>query len=245
MESEFADISLSAVAGAIADPARARMLCVLLDGRARTATELAAAADIGASTASSHFQRLREQGLVEMAVQGKHRYYRLANSEVGHALEALLVVAGAERVPFKPNTPSALREARTCYDHMAGTLAVRIHDAMLARQWLAVEGRDYILTPLGEAALAQIGVDVARARQRRRRFACACLDWSERRSHLGGALGAALLDALAQRGWVSKGLDSRALSVTKKGERQFPAFFGKADDLPAAGLAQRDRNVAA
>lgn len=245
MESEFADISLSAVAGAIADPARARMLCVLLDGRARTATELAAAADIGASTASSHFQRLREQGLVEMAVQGKHRYYRLANSEVGHALEALLVVAGAERVPFKPNTPSALREARTCYDHMAGTLAVRIHDAMLARQWLAAEGRDYILTPLGEAALAQIGVDVARARQRRRRFACACLDWSERRSHLGGALGAALLDALAQRGWVSKDLDSRALSVTKKGERQFPAFFGKADDLPVAGLAQRDRNVAA
>ena len=156
MESEFADINLSAVAGAIADPARARMLCVLLDGRARTATELAAAAEIGASTASSHFQRLREQGLVEQAAQGKHRYYRLANAEVARALEALLVVAGAERTPFKPNTPSALREARTCYDHMAGTLAVRIHDAMLARQWLAADGRDYALTPLGEASLAQV-----------------------------------------------------------------------------------------
>ncbi|MGH8818736.1 MAG: ArsR/SmtB family transcription factor, partial [Achromobacter pestifer] len=176
MESEFADINLSAVAGAIADPARARMLCQLLDGRARTATELAVAADIGASTASSHFQRLREQGLVDMAVQGKHRYFRLANSEVAHALEALLVVAGAERAPFKPNTPSALREARTCYDHMAGTLAVRIHDAMLARQWLVADGRDYVLTPLGEASLAQVGVDVAQARQRRRRFACSCLD---------------------------------------------------------------------
>jgi len=202
------------------------MLCVLLDGRARTATELAAAADIGASTASSHFQRLREQGLVDLAVQGKHRYYRLANVEVAQALEALLVVAGAERTPFKPNTPSALRDARTCYDHMAGTLAVRIHDAMLARQWLAADGRDYTLTPLGEASLAQVGVDVATARQRRRRFACPCLDWSERRSHLGGALGAALLQALLQRGWVDKDLDSRALSVTRKGARQFPAFFG-------------------
>lgn len=230
MESEFADINLSAVAGAIADPARARMLCVLLDGRARTATELAAAAEIGASTASSHFQRLREQGLVEQAAQGKHRYYRLANAEVARALEALLVVAGAERTPFKPNTPSALREARTCYDHMAGTLAVRIHDAMLARQWLAADGRDYALTPLGEASLAQVGVDVARARQRRRRFACPCLDWSERRSHLGGALGAALLEALLARGWVDRDLDSRALSVTRKGARQFPAFFGMPDE---------------
>lgn len=233
MESEFADINLSAVAGAIADPARARMLCVLLDGRARTATELAAAAEIGASTASSHFQRLREQGLVEQAAQGKHRYYRLANAEVARALEALLVVAGAERTPFKPNTPSALREARTCYDHMAGTLAVRIHDAMLARQWLAADGRDYALTPLGEASLAQVGVDVAQARQRRRRFACPCLDWSERRSHLGGALGAALLEALLARGWVDRDLDSRALSVTRKGARQFPAFFGMPDEASA------------
>lgn len=240
MESTFADINLSAVAGAIADPARARMLCVLLDGRARTATELAAVADIGASTASSHFQRLREQGLVEMAVQGKHRYYRLANGEVAHALEALLVVAGAERTPFKPNTPSALREARTCYDHMAGTLAVRMHDAMLARRWLEADGRDYALTPLGEAALAQIGVDAAQARQRRRRFACPCLDWSERRSHLGGALGAALLDALLRRGWVSKDLDSRALALTKKGERQFPAFFGNPEaDAVAPDAAWR------
>ena len=158
MDSDFADSQLS-VAGAIADPARARMLCLLLDGRARTATELAAAAEIGASTASSHFQRLRDQGLVEQAAQGKHRYYRLANGEVARALEALLVVAGAERTPFKPSTPSALREARTCYDHMAGTLAVRMHDAMLTRQWLAADGKDYALTPLGEASLAQIGVD--------------------------------------------------------------------------------------
>ena len=118
---------------------------------------------------------------------------------------------------------------------MAGTLAVRIHDAMLTRQWLVADGRDYALTPLGEASLAQIGVDAAQARQRRRRFACACLDWSERRSHLGGALGAALLDALVQRGWITKDLDSRALAVTRKGAQQFPAFFGKADAQAAGG----------
>jgi hypothetical protein len=125
---------------------------------------------------------------------------------------------------------------------MAGTLAVRIHDAMLARRWLTPDGRDYALTPLGEASLAQVGVDVAGARQRRRRFACACLDWSERRSHLGGALGAALLDALLARGWVSKDLDSRALRVTPKGNRQFPAFFGPAGEQP---VAQRDAHAAA
>ena len=133
MDSDFADSQLS-VAGAIADPARARMLCLLLDGRAR-ATELAAAAEIGASTASSHFQRLRDQGLVEQAAQGKHRYYRLANGEVARALEALLVVAGAERTPFKPSTPSALREARTCYDHgrhPGGAHARRDADAPVA-----------------------------------------------------------------------------------------------------------------
>ena len=99
---------------------------------------------------------------------------------------------------------------------MAGTLAVRMHDAMLARQWLAADGKDYALTPLGEASLAQIGVDAVEARRRRRRFACPCLDWSERRPHLGGALGAALLDALTERGWVSRDLDSRALRLTRK-----------------------------
>ena len=121
---------------------------------------------------------------------------------------------------------------------MAGTLAVRMHDAMLARRWLEADGRDYALTPLGEAALAQIGVDAAQARQRRRRFACSCLDWSERRSHLGGALGAALLDARcggagSARTWI------RALAH-EKGERQFPAFFGNPEaDAVALDAAWR------
>lgn len=157
MDADHADARLAAVAAAIADPARARMLCSLLDGCARTATELAALADIGASSASAHFAHLRAQGLVELAVQGKHRYYQLADADVAQALEALLVVAGVPRVPFKPATPGPLCHARTCYDHMAGTVAVRLHDAMLAQRWLQPDGRDYRVTPAGAAALAAAG----------------------------------------------------------------------------------------
>lgn len=226
MDADAADLPLSSVAAVIADPARARMLCSLMDGRARTATELAVVAGIGASTASSHFQRLRDQGLVELAVQGKHRYYRLAGPQVAAALEALMVVAGGlpPRSPYQPSTPSALCHARTCYDHMAGTLAVTLHDALVDKAWL--DPHTYLLTPAGEAAMADLGLDVAALRRRRRRFAHACLDWSERRPHLGGALGAALLDTVCQRGWMVKDLDSRALRVTSKGRARLGIIFG-------------------
>ncbi|KDD06499.1 DNA-binding helix-turn-helix protein, partial [Bordetella bronchiseptica MBORD762] len=214
MDADHADTRLAAVAAAIADPARARMLCSLLDGCARTATELAALADIGASSASAHFARLRAQGLVELAVQGKHRYYQLADADVAQALEALLVVAGVPRAPFKPATPGPLCHARTCYDHMAGTVAVRLHDAMLAQRWLQPDGRDYRVTPAGAAALTSLGLDLGAIGRQRRRHAYACLDWSARRPHLGGALGAALLQCCLQHGWVEQQLDSRALRVT-------------------------------
>jgi len=219
MDADHADTRLAAVAAAIADPARARMLCSLLDGCARTATELAALADIGASSASAHFARLRAQGLVELAVQGKHRYYQLADADVAQALEALLVVAGVPRAPFKP-----LCHARTCYDHMAGTVAVRLHDAMLAQRWLQPDGRDYRVTPAGAAALTSLGLDLGAIGRQRRRHAYACLDWSARRPHLGGALGAALLQCCLQHGWVEQQLDSRALRVTAQGARRFDAW---------------------
>lgn len=222
------DAGLASVAAAIGDPVRARMLCSLLDGCARTATELAALADVGASTASAHFVRLRELGLVELAVQGKHRYYRLAGAEVAAALEALLVVAGVPRQPFVPSTPPELRHARTCYDHMAGDLAVRLHDAMLAQGWLDASAQGYSLTGKGEESLRALGLDVDAIRSRRRRFAYACMDWSSRRPHLGGALGAALLAHFEQRGWARKDLDSRILRVTPKGEAQMGKCFGLA-----------------
>jgi DNA-binding transcriptional ArsR family regulator len=230
MDATTADTHLARVAGAIAEPARARMLCCLLDGHARTATELAAVAEVAASTASAHLARLREQRLVESVAQGKHRYFRLANGEVGAAIEGLLVVAGAPQSEFKPTAPSRLRTARTCYDHMAGTAGVALHDRLHAQGWLqqkAEEG-DYELTTTGALALETLGIDIEDARSSRRRFACACLDWSERRPHLGGALGAAWLQLSLRRGWVQQELDGRALMLTPKAQREMPELFGLA-----------------
>jgi DNA-binding transcriptional ArsR family regulator len=222
-----ADHHLARVAGAIAEPARARMLCCLLDGHARTATELSAVAEVSASTASAHLARLKDDRLLVQVAQGKHRYYQIADADVGAALEALLVVAGLPRPQFKPNTPDRLRNARTCYDHMAGTIAVRLHDHFAEQGWLATNGdNEYALTPEGEQQFVQLGLDLPAMRKLRRRFACPCLDWSERRPHLGGALGAALLQLALKKGWVEQDLDSRALSVPPKGQRQMLAAFG-------------------
>ncbi|MHA6495422.1 ArsR/SmtB family transcription factor [Pseudomonas borbori] len=228
MNADSADVYLAAVAGAIADPARARMLCSLLDGHARTATELAAVADIGASTASSHFTRLRDQGLVELHVQGRHRYYRLATAQVAQALEALLSLAQGSAPAFQPSTPSALRHARTCYDHCAGEVAVGLHDALLAANWIQTQGNDYVLTEAGIHALTHLGIDVDRVLHQRRRLAYPCMDWSERSPHLGGALAAALLELMLKRRWVTRHLDSRALSVTAKGRAGLAKSFGMA-----------------
>ncbi|NHQ91832.1 ArsR/SmtB family transcription factor [Janthinobacterium lividum] len=227
-----ADVRLAQLAGAIAEPARARMLCSLLDGHARTATELAALAEVGASTASAHLSRLREDGLLSMVAQGKHRYYRLAGMEVGQALEALLVVAGVAATPFTPTTPDRLRHARTCYDHMAGTLAVALHDQLHTQGWLLDDGGEgegeYRLSEAGTAGMAALGIDVPQLQRQRRRFACACLDWSERRAHLGGALGAAILQLALRQRWAERELDSRALRLTPAGERRLLCAFGGA-----------------
>lgn len=223
-----ADDRLARIAGAIAEPARARMLCCLLDGHARTSTELSVVADVSPSTASAHLARLKDDALLEQLVQGRHRYWRLASHDVAAALEALLVVAGVPRAPFKPSTPTRLRQAGTCYDHMAGTLAVELHEHCLAQGWLddASAPGEYALTPAGATYFVRLGVDVAALRQLRRRFACPCLDWSERKPHLGGALGAAVLQLALAKGWVEQDLDSRALAVPARGRRALLAAFG-------------------
>ncbi|MEG2964660.1 MAG: transcriptional regulator, partial [Janthinobacterium sp.] len=165
-------------------------------------------------------------GLLSMVAQGKHRYYRLASVEVGQALEALLVVAGVAATPFTPTTPDRLRRARTCYDHMAGTVAVALHDQLHAQGWLLDDGGEYRLSEAGAASMAALGIDVPQLQRQRRRFACACLDWSERRAHLGGALGAALLQLALRQGWAEREFDSRALRITPDGERRLLAAFG-------------------
>jgi DNA-binding transcriptional ArsR family regulator len=229
MDADFADTRLSGIAAAIAEPARARMLCCLMDGHARTSTELSVVADVSSSTASAHLARLKDQELVKVLAQGKHRYYQLAGAEVAAALEALLRVAGLPQPRFVPNTPDRLRRARTCYDHMAGMVAVGIHDHMRDQGWLlaATPGdADYELSAEGVAALEGLGLDLASVRKARRRFACPCVDWSERKPHIGGALGAALLSLILRNDWVERDLDSRALGITPKGQRQFKNLFG-------------------
>lgn len=226
MDVDRADHAVSGIAAAIGEPARARILYCLLDSRARTSTELAVVAGVSPSTASVHLQRLMEKRLVKVFAQGKHRYYSLDGSSVAAALEALSVLAGGSRPVFTPSTPNRLRAARTCYDHIAGTLGVALHDRFLALRWLSEEDSAYDLTAAGVKGLEALGVDVDGVRGQRRRFAYACVDWSERRPHLGGAVAAAVLNVALKRNWVLQDLDSRALTITKAGRREMHVRFG-------------------
>jgi len=227
MDADEPDVAVSSIAAAIGEPARARMLYCLLDGRARTATELAMVADVAPSTTSAHLRRLEQQRLVKLLVQGKHRYYSLEGEHVSAALEALSVLAGGLGPAFAPNTPARLRAARTCYDHMAGTLGVLLHDRLRELEWLRAAGdRSYDLTPQGVAGLERLGLDVHSTRTVRRQFAIACLDWSERRYHLAGALGASLFALTLKRKWVTRDLDSRILTVTPAGRRELRRCIG-------------------
>jgi DNA-binding transcriptional ArsR family regulator/DNA-binding PadR family transcriptional regulator len=225
-----AEPAVSRIASAIGEPARARILYSLMDGQARTSTELAVVAEVCPSTASVHLNRLRAERLIQVLVQGRHRYYRLDGPDVARVLEALSVLAGGARLGVVPPTPSGLRAARTCYDHLAGTLGVALLDRLEGLGWLSGgstrRDRAYALTPEGARAFEALGIDVEAARSRRRRLAYACLDWSERRPHLGGALGAALLKLALKRRWVVQDLDSRALEVTRLGRREMRARFG-------------------
>ncbi|WP_423203770.1 helix-turn-helix transcriptional regulator [Pseudomonas kribbensis] len=227
MHAEHADIGVSQVAAAIAEPARTKMLCSLMDGHARTATELATLADVSASTASAHLAKLKDLALVRLHVQGRHRYYSLADKRVAQALEALMVIGQNPAPTFKPHTPDRLQFARTCYDHMAGTLAVLLHDRLLEGGWLVeTDEQAYRLSESGEALFEGLGVEVRDLSTLRRRFACPCLDWSMRRPHLGGSLGAALLQVALKRKWVTQDLDSRALTLTAAGRKEMTARFG-------------------
>jgi DNA-binding transcriptional ArsR family regulator len=199
------------------------MLYSLLDGHARTSTELATVAEVTPSTASAHLNRLKAECLVKVFVQGKHHYYSLEGRNVASALEGLSVLAGGSSSKFVPNTPSRLRAARTCYDHLAGTLGVLLHDRFTAMKWIA-DGYD--LTLNGTKGFEGLGIDLDETRALRRRFAYACLDWSERRPHLGGALAAAVLRIALKRRWVVQDLDSRALDVTGAGRRELLTRFG-------------------
>jgi DNA-binding transcriptional ArsR family regulator len=220
---------LARVAALLADPGRAAMLWTLMDGSARPAGELTLIAGLSPSAASAHLARLAEGGLLALEVRGRHRYYRIATPEVAAAIEALMNVAQAA-APSVPVTrpartvPVEMRHARTCYDHMAGEVAVRLFERLVDGGLLVRTGEDLEATEQGAARLAAWGVDLGALRGRRRRFACTCLDWSERRPHLGGALGAALLDRFTSNGWVERASRPRVLRITPLGQREFDTF---------------------
>ncbi|NQD93229.1 helix-turn-helix transcriptional regulator [Pseudomonas sp. CrR25] len=216
--------AISSIAILLADPGRAAMVWALMDGSARPAGELALLAGLSPSSTSAHLAKLAEGGLLVQHSHGRNRYYKLAGPEVGQLVEALASAALAAQprkrvLPASRGTPLALREARTCYDHLAGELAVGVFERMAAAGWLLPEGKQVAISEAGAAALQALGIDLDSVRKRRRQLACACPDWSERKPHLGGAVGAALLEACKQAGWLRPSNSSRALHVSPEGRR--------------------------
>jgi DNA-binding transcriptional ArsR family regulator len=220
------DIAL--IGSLIGDPARANMLTALMGGRALTASELAHEAGITPQTASSHLARLEHGGLLVPEKQGRHRYFRLANADVAHALEAVVGLAdqaGHRRVQTGPKEP-AMRHARVCYDHLAGDLGVAMFDHLTRRKLLNYDGADLGLTRKGRFFCDEFGVDVDAISAAKRPLCRTCLDWSVRRSHLAGALGAALLARIYELKWAQRDKASRAVIFTRTGEEKFAETFG-------------------
>ncbi|MGR3320588.1 MAG: ArsR/SmtB family transcription factor [Pseudooceanicola sp.] len=221
---------IARIASLIGDPARANMLGALMGGQALTARELAEEAGVTPQTASGHLARLREAGLLALRAQGRHRYYRLAGEEVAAALEGLMVLAGGPGPGAcgrrtRPGPRDAdLRRARSCYRHLAGEMGVRAHDSLLARGMLTAVPGGLALTAEGRDALA--GAEIGAALPGGGRAVCReCLDWSERRMHLAGPLGTAILDHVLSTGWARRAAQGRAIRFTPRGAAAFEALF--------------------
>ncbi len=221
------------VASLVGDPARANMLTALLSGRALTASELSQEAGITPQTASSHLSKLEAGGLIEQEKQGRHRYYRLADPDVGGVLEGLAALAaraGHMRVRTGPKDP-ALRRARVCYDHLAGDLGVQMLDSLRRQRLVHQHKQEIELTAEGERFLAKaLQIDPSTLAHPRRPVCKACLDWSERRHHLAGTLGAALMRRFTELKWAARDPipGSRVVQFTRQGEKRFAALFGNA-----------------
>jgi DNA-binding transcriptional ArsR family regulator len=218
----------AAVARLLANPARSAVADALMDGRPLTAGELAQIAGVRASTMSEHLGELLDGGLVAVITAGRHRYYELSSAEIAEALEALSRICPATPVRSlrQSVTDRTLRRARLCYDHVAGALGVALLDHMRSAEWLASgAGPDFEVTGPGAQALAGIGVEIEGCRRARRHFARSCLDWSERRPHLAGALGAAMTSALLDLQWLRRAGTGRGLTVTSQGEHGLRTAF--------------------
>ena len=254
------DVNIVPAASLLAEPTRAAMLTALLDDRPLAAGELARLAGVTPATASAHLARLLDGGLVTVVRQGRHRYYRLAGPEIAAVMEALAHLSPVTPVRSlrQSQDATALAEARTCYDHLAGRAGVALLDALLARRLLAPApdggppsngggpGRGgapeahagpvrFEVTADGLATLSSFGLDMAALERTRRHFAGACLDWTERKPHLTGALGAAITARLLGLGWIERGIRRRAVRVTPAGAEGLAATFGwSLEDRPLA-----------
>jgi DNA-binding transcriptional ArsR family regulator len=227
---------IAPIAALLADRARAVMLTLLLDGRPLPAGELGRAAGVSAATASSHLGKLLDGGLVTVVPQGRHRYYKLKGADVAHVIEALSLISPPLEVKSlkQSRQAQALGRARTCYDHLAGRAGAALFDAMLGRGLLEAQHAEtdeprhsrYEVTEKGHERFAEIGLDLDAVRAKRRRFAGHCLDWTERRPHLNGALGAAVTERMMELGWFERGRSRRSLVLTEKGRGGLADVFG-------------------
>jgi DNA-binding transcriptional ArsR family regulator len=231
---------LSTVAALLGEPARTRILTALLTGRALTAKELAYFAGVTAATASSHLSRLLAGNLLVMEKQGRCHYYRLRSAEVARAIEGLMTVATIPSNGWPPyhRVEPALREARLCYDHMAGRLGVAVCDMLLRRRHVVLVDGGGEVTSSGERFLSGLGVELPRLRGARRQYCRGCIDWTERRHHMSGAVGAALAEAFFAQRLVTRVSDSRALVVTPLGRKTLAAM-GVADHRVATPSISR------
>ncbi|MBL4758024.1 MAG: winged helix-turn-helix transcriptional regulator [Rhizobiales bacterium] len=222
---EGPDIAL--LGAMIGDPARANILIALMSGKALTASELAGEAGVTLQTTSSHLGKLEAAGLIRKRKQGRHRYFSLTNDEVGSVLEAMMGLAarqGHTRSRTGPKDP-ALRKARICYDHLAGEAGVQMFESMIRQDFIIEDSETVSLTEKGREFAVHFGVDMASITRTRRPVCKPCLDWSARRSHLAGSLGAACFDRFLKLGWIKRRESSRVIEFTRRGETLFKALF--------------------
>ena len=233
-------VSMAEIAALVGDPARANMLTALLTGQSLSASDLAWHAGVTPQTASGHLARMAAAQLITVTALGRHRYYRLASPLVARMLETIYQVAGDQPAPRR-RLPSyvdtAMREARTCYDHLAGELGVAVAEALVARQYLALSEEAGIVTRRGSRFFGDLGIDLEAIGQKRRCFCRICIDLTERRPHIAGALGAAFCTHCFAVGWISRVKDSRAVAVTRKGSAGFKESLGI--EIPAAEPRRR------
>lgn len=230
---------LASIAALIGDPARANMLTALMSGMALTAGELAREADVTAPTASAHLARMRDAGLVVMEAQGRHRYFRLAGPDIAAALEGLMELAARTgRMRTRPGPrDAAMRKARVCYDHLAGEVGVLLHDGLMAQGLIVATSDGLALSSAGRARFVAEGIDIDALERSGRPICRTCLDWSERRHHLAGPLGAQLLQLVFARGWARRDGGARTIRFSPDGQRAFVHFCEPAKPGMAPRLA--------